>query len=109
MYTAKNTKYRQICIDNGYQFQPIVLETNGNIHPEVLKFLRNVAKQATVISKIDEHTLYNYYLKVLSVQLQIGLAQSINEKLLLAIRDDRRDYGLDNEAIQLDEQAIYQI
>ena len=57
-YTAKINKYQDVCTANGVSFLPIILESNGYIHPEARQFLRDLAKQAAFYRHIPWQNLY---------------------------------------------------
>ena len=55
-YNNKVNKYQDVCTANGVSFLPIIIESNGYIHPEARQFLRDLAKQALgkLVTKIDK-------------------------------------------------------
>lgn len=108
MFTKKNRDYLTLCNDNGFGFLPIVFETNGFMHEAVCKLLQDTSKRASEISSIPAGTLYNYYLKLLSVSLQKGLADSITTKLSHVIRGNGRirDHALDDDEIRMAEYDV---
>jgi hypothetical protein len=105
MFNTKNTKYQQLSATAGFGFLPIIFETSGYVHPEVLSLLKSVANQASALSSIPEATLYNYYLKCLSMELQKGLAESITGKLAMVARGRHHDHAL-NYDVMIEELSI---
>jgi hypothetical protein len=106
MFDKKNDGYLQLCTTAGFGFLPIVFETNGSVHKDVIKLLDDTSKRAADTSCIPAATLYNYYLKLLSISLQKGLAASITTKLSFVIRGGYRDYALDDDQIRMEELNI---
>ena len=48
-YTNKSNKYQDVCTANGASFLPIIIKSNGHIHPQARQFLQDLAKQACFI------------------------------------------------------------
>ena len=44
-YTTKINKYQDVCTANGVSFLPIIIKSNGYIHPQARQF-QDLAKQA---------------------------------------------------------------
>jgi hypothetical protein len=103
MFQVKNAKYIPLCTAAGFGFLPIIFETNGYAHKEVLTLLDHTSKKASDTVGIPAGILYNYYLKLLSVSMQRGLAASIITKLSSVIRTKYPDYALDADAIRMEQ------
>ena len=54
--------------------------TTGKVHATAKGFLTNLAKHASTRRQVDERILYNYYLKMLSVQLVKRIGYVITSK-----------------------------
>ena len=76
-YTSKINKYQDVCTANGVSFLPIIIESNGYIHPQARQFLQDLAKQAAFYRHIPWHNLYLFYLSLISVSLQSALYRSL--------------------------------
>ena len=76
-YTSKINKYQDVCTANGVSFLPIIVESNGYIHPQARQFLQDLAKQAAFYRHIPWHNLYLFYLSLISVSLQSALYRSL--------------------------------
>ena len=94
---SKVRKYGEECTARGFGFKAFILESNGYVHPDAVSLLKTVAKASSEVRKLDEDTLFNYYMKLISVSLQIGLAEAIIGKLDKLNRRGHRDYALDND------------
>jgi hypothetical protein len=57
-YTSKINKYQDVCTANGVSFLPIIIESNGYIHPQARQFLQDLAKQAAFYRPIPWHNLF---------------------------------------------------
>lgn len=111
MFNSKLNKYRGIfeaCeaatpnFDRtSYVIYPMVFESTGGIHPDSLKFLRDVLKKAAEVVRFPEENLTRYFMKRLSVCLQIQLARAINSRIskLMAHEDFQNDRNFAAEVI----------
>ncbi len=82
MFDKKNKKYAESVNSNNFDFVPFILESNGYFHPTAKLFLLKLAKIASELKKISTTTLFNYFIKRLSVRLQKSLASGINVRVL---------------------------
>ena len=74
---AKNNKNGPLCAENNDEFLAFVMETNGYINHEGLKFLKSLAKKASAIRSIPEENLMKYFKTLLSVTLQRSISEQI--------------------------------
>ena len=66
--TEKTKKYANL--NQAYQFQPIVVETCGVVHPNSMCFLRNLGRR--LMSATGEPNSVTYLLQWISVVIQVG-------------------------------------
>ena len=66
-----------MCAENNDQFLAFVMETNGYINQEGLKFLQSLAKKASAIRSIPQENLMKYFKTLLSVALQKSISEQI--------------------------------
>jgi hypothetical protein len=85
-HQEKVGKYGNISAANGFSFKPIVFESNGYAHPDTVLFLKEVAKMGAPIRGIPAANLYKYFIKLLSVRLQVELSGCISRKTQLSIQ-----------------------
>jgi len=79
---------------NGVSFLPIIIESNGYIHPPARQFFLDLAKQAALYRHIPWHNLYLFYLSLISVSLQSALYRSLLSHITYyngSLRDRLRD------------------
>lgn len=76
----KKTKYGEACRALGFGFKTIIIESCGLMHKDTSRFLLSLAKNCCAEKRLSAQTLYNFYLKSVSVRLQRGLAGAILEK-----------------------------
>ena len=62
---------------HNYQMLPYVVESHGLIHPTSLKLLEVLAHRTESVWRLRAKTIYDFWLKLLSVSLQRSVAQSI--------------------------------
>ena len=74
---AKINKNAPLCAENNDQFLAFVMETNGYINQEGLKFLQSLAKKASAIRSIPQENLMKYFKTLLSVALQKSISEQI--------------------------------
>jgi hypothetical protein len=74
---AKINKNAPLCAENNDQFLAFVMETNGYINQEGLKFLKSLAKKASAIRSIPQENLMKYFKTLLSVALQKSISEQI--------------------------------
>ena len=81
---AHSAKIRKYTIPNEalrLSFRPIVFESSGLFHKDVIKFLTHLATNAAEIRKIDANVLLNYFMKRLSMCLQVSFADNIINRI----------------------------
>jgi hypothetical protein len=71
---VKINKYINIASINGRRFLPFVMETNGYINIDGVKFLESLSKRASVIHSIPETNLLKYFKSLLSISLQKSIS-----------------------------------
>ena len=74
---AKNRKYRSVCAANDSEFIPLVFESTGHMHKDLLDLITTITDHAAEIRKIPAHVLRNYYINTLSVTLHRCTAQAM--------------------------------
>ena len=74
---AKINKNAPLCAENNDQFLAFVMETNGYINQEGLKFLQSLANKASAIRSIPQENLMKYFKTLLSVALQKSISEQI--------------------------------
>jgi hypothetical protein len=82
-YNNKMARYGDLAAAKGFGFLPFVFESSGRMHPEASKYMKKIAKYASEVKRIPEGTLYNYFIKCLSMALQKGVAHAISDRLHL--------------------------
>ena len=76
----KRAKYRTIAPINNLGFIPIIFETTGSMHEDVLKLLAENLKAFSMQSGISFDTLWRYWISSLMVTLQSGNADAIMKR-----------------------------
>jgi hypothetical protein len=66
------------------KFIPVVMYNTGKIHDEGKKLIKDLAAHGSELRKIPENTLYNFYLKIISIKLIKAIARIISTKALSA-------------------------
>jgi hypothetical protein len=94
---AKLKKYHVRCAERNIQCVPFVFDTTGHMHSDSKKFLKTVAKTASVNknNRISADVLYNYYMKVLTICLMKSLGNSVH-KAMLGIYNNSSQVGIMN-------------
>ena len=84
---AKHQKYNnEIFKDlpaDAVQMVPIVFETTGAIHPDSQHLIMKAAEEAHYFRKIPAKTLYNFFLKRLSIAFQNAIGTTISHRMFL--------------------------
>jgi hypothetical protein len=96
---SKNKQYNQVSIASGHSFLPIVFESNGYVHPDTVKFIKSIAAKCAPIKKIPKDVLYAYFMKRLSVRLQMGIAKSIIQRSYLLSKNTLPDHTFADNAV----------
>jgi hypothetical protein len=96
-------KYGQACEDAGFVFIPFIIESSGYMHEEALALLRTAAKTASAVRSIDGESIYQFFLKRISICFQRAIAENINRRS--AQVKSRLD---DSMAQQVDELVVHQ-
>jgi hypothetical protein len=73
----KNTQYRAMSTEAGFDFLPFVYEANGLLDAPAVEFIRKLANQAAR-SYETFHAHFTYFIRILSLKLQSTFAQSIS-------------------------------
>ena len=82
MYSTKVRKYSGLAQANRLDFKPIIFESTGHVHEEAVRFFLKVAEHAEQYRKIAQNTLFNYFMALLSCNLQKSLASALLENHL---------------------------
>ena len=69
-FNEKKKEYAERADANRFGFLPIILKSNGLMHPKSKEFFYKLAKDCSETKRIDICILYKYYLKRFSVCLQ---------------------------------------
>ena len=56
--------------------KPVVFESTGRLHPETTKLFKRIAGIEDGSKSLDDTNLYRYWMRVISVTLQRGLARA---------------------------------
>ena len=70
-------KYSETARKNDRKFLAFVMEQNGHINKDGVKFLESLAKRASVIHSIPELNLLKYFKTLLSMSLQKSISEQI--------------------------------
>ncbi len=62
-------------------FHPFVIYTTGKLHSQAVQVLNKIARKAADRRHIDQNTLVNYYMKLLSVCLVNRIGYVISTKV----------------------------
>jgi len=108
-YAAKVTKYGPICTANDFSFKPIVVETNGFVHEDTRNFFKSVSNKCSQINKIPHENMYLYFMKCLSVRLQIGMAKAINRRSHLLAGQNQHDEVFNDRLVFEDYQDNHEV
>ena len=73
----KINKYRAICNQNDSSFIPLVFESTGHMHKDVLDLINIISSHASDTRKIPIHILRCYHINALSVILQKSTADGM--------------------------------
>lgn len=83
-FNSKQNKYAPLMLNiPEAEFLPIVFETSGRMHSGAIKLLREAAAKAEEVKKISKNTIYNFFIKRISIAYQRVLADSLNNKVFL--------------------------
>ena len=65
------------CHEHNSKFFPLVFESSGLMHPEVLRLLKTITDHAAQTRKIPAHILLRYHINSLSVILHRSVARAM--------------------------------
>ena len=99
-FNKKNLHYQQMAADNTLGFLTLAFESTGRIHPESLKFIKDVALYAVEIRKINYSICINYILTCISSVLQKELANNIQTRCG-KINGRTRSSVIDNDCVNI--------
>jgi hypothetical protein len=80
-YKYKTDKYEKLAQDNGLSFLPLIFESTGRPHRDVVKFVKSMASDAAEVKKLSEDIIYGYVMNRVSCSLQKGLANTVNTRV----------------------------
>ena len=80
-YQRKQASYREIAPGNNFDFEAIIFESTGNIHPKTVEFFNSVLEKSASGDKSRLCALKRFWYGVLSFSLQKFLAQSILSRI----------------------------
>jgi len=80
-YDLKVKKYENIIKNADYVFQPMVLDSLGNIEDEAVQIIKKVANCFSLSNKQDRGKVLNLFLQKLSVILVKSVAVAIFDRL----------------------------
>ena len=69
-------KYNALAADIDGVVKPVVFESTGRLHPETITLFKQIAGVDSNKVCTDEKNLYRYWMRVVSVTLQKGLARA---------------------------------
>ena len=75
-YTKKIDKYSEHAEAVNCIVKPVVFESTGRLHPETTKLFKRIAGIEDGSKYLDDTNLYRYWMRVISVTLQRGLARA---------------------------------
>ena len=75
---TKNTQYRALSSEAGFDFLPFVYEANGFVDAPAVDFIRKLANQAAMKHSMPFSHYFTYFIRILSLKLQSTFAQSIS-------------------------------
>jgi hypothetical protein len=79
---SKESKYLPLMATRpDSEFSPFIFETSGSIHQKGILILQRYAKYAAEVKKIPYATIYDFFLKMISVSFQRTLANSLNDRI----------------------------
>jgi hypothetical protein len=78
----KIAKYLEISNLSGFDFLPVVFESSGSMHRDVILLLQRLAKHASGPRRIPWSTLLAYFEKRLSMAFQNALTGALSSRLL---------------------------
>ena len=98
---AKLRKYDQLARSNGLGFTPLIFESAGHMHEDLLKVLKRAAQHGEALRKVPWTRLMRFMVIGLSVSLQRGLASAYLRKVAqvngrLGLCTSRYNYELVN-------------
>ena len=73
----KVKKYKDICEQERFSFKALTFESSGFIDSDFLALLKRMAASCSDVKKIPHDTLYNYFLKKISMKIQGSLARNV--------------------------------
>jgi hypothetical protein len=82
VYAQKVRKYGDLAEANRLDFNPIIFESTGHVHAEAVRFFLKVAAHAEQYRKIAQNSVFNYFMTLLSCNLQKSLASALLENHL---------------------------
>ncbi len=95
--------YNIVAQENNLSFLPIIFETSGRPHPDVVKFVRAMADECAEAKGVSADIIYGYVMNSLSCVLQRGIANSINLRVNTLngrqTRTARRGYGTSGDFV----------
>ena len=74
---GKIQKYKAACAQMNSSFIPLVFESTGHMHNDVIVLLKTISSHASESRKIPAHVLFQYHINHLSVILQRGIADAM--------------------------------
>ena len=81
MYAAKLRKYQHVAQANRFSFLPIIFESTGLVHADTKQFLMKLATGASELKRIPKDVLYSFFMKRLSVCVQVNIASCIQKRV----------------------------
>jgi hypothetical protein len=93
-YKAKVSKYGALALSNQLDFQPIIFESTGMIHPASLSFLVKCVGYAAKMRKFSSGALLQYFMTSLSATLQKHLANALLENSMRVYGNNSHTAGV---------------
>ena len=76
-YSAKLRSYDELARQNGLEFLPMIIETTGRIHPNLVKFIDSALTEKAQGDPILKGKLRRYWYTHISCSVQRALAESL--------------------------------
>ena len=95
--SQKNSKYRGVAEQNGFEFMPFVFSHNGQIHPETVSFIcRQIEAKLMLVdgkvSKSKKESIWKLWvLHYLSVAINKTASRNVLRKVTKMINDSNSD------------------
>ena len=95
-FLQKNSKYRGVAEQNGFEFMPFVFSHNGQIHPETVSLIcRQIEAKLMLVdgkvSKSKKESIWKLWVHHLSVAINKTDSRNVLRKVTKMINDSNSD------------------